>query len=225
MAADMELEPNSKSPRTRTIESPIGLIEVKDVSIREYRDAQESDSLEKLIRDKMVQSVAKSPDYRPVLADDLTVVEMEQVVQAVKDDREAKLKTSMNLVKNLWGGTMANAVRPIAPNLLYGANLLRTNASERMRLGLTEAMRPPTAPPAHSFLDFSEEKGRREQLALEAQIKTADMLEEIHNQLVLTEQQNQKDHDLQKRIFAAVLATLALTAVGVIATVIIQLSS
>lgn len=223
--ADKKVDLNSSSLNTRTIESPAGLIKVKDVSIREYRDAQQSGTLEKLIRDKMILSVAKSQDSPPVLADDLTVMEMEQAVQTVKDNREAKLKDSMALVKNLWGGTMAATVSPIVPNLLYGANLLRTNANERMRLGLTEAMRPSTTPPDNALLDLAAEKGKREWLALEAQIKTADMLEEIHTQLVVTESQNQRGHDLQKRIFAVVLATFALTAVGVIAAVVIQLSS
>ena len=225
MAEGKKLELITSSPRTYDIESPIGLITVNSLSVGEHLDARKSGTFDEFVRNKMIVSVSKTPNAPPVLAVDLTDEEMEEVVKFVNEEKEAKLKDSTKLVKNLIGGTMtAAALAPSVAGLLSGANFLRANASQRMHLGLTETVRPPGTEPFRELLNIDAEKRGRERLALEAQIKTAELLEEVHNQLAETERQNQQGHDLQKRIFAGVLATLALTAVGVIAAVIIQLS-
>ena len=188
MAKGKKLELITSSPRTYDIESTIGLITVNSLSVGEHLDARKSGTFDEFIRNKMIVSLARGPDNPPVLAADLTDEELEEVVKIVRDEKEAKLKDSTKIVKNFIGETMAaSALAPGVASLLTGANFLRTNAGARMRLGLTDTVRPPDIPPFPELLDIDAEKRRREHLALEAQIKTADMLEEIHNQLVETE--------------------------------------
>ncbi len=225
MANNEKLDSGTLFPSTRIIEAPIGRITVNEISVREYLDAQSLGTYDDLIRAKMIVSVAKSPVSPPTLAVDLKDEEMEDAVKAVRDDNESKLKSSTILAQSLWGGAsgIAAPTRGVA-ELVSGANFLRANALARSFSDPTVNVRSPEASLSRKLLDIDAEKARRERLALEAQVKTADMLEAVHLQLVKAERQNQKDHELQRRIFAAVLATLALTAVGVVATVVIQLT-
>ena len=207
-------------PSTYTIESPLGVVTVQDVSVGEYADAQKAGTFDELIRSQMIVSLTRPDVDVAIPAAELSESELNELAIIVKADQEAKwvefndkMRESFERMTNSLASKTAS---PFAP--LYD----RLNQQVQTSL---RALIPPIsgfAQQGASKVTFRERE--REVKALESQIATAEVLEDIYEKMVETAQQGQQDHDLQRRIFAAVLVTLAVTILGVVTAVVIQLT-
>ena len=209
-------------PRTFTVKSPHGVVTVSDVSVREYSDAQKSRTFDDLVRTKMIVSITK-PSGDIVLATDLPAEEMESAVAAVKakyDADDAKMRNSLGKFRDISLGLSNIGISRLSAFATKG---LYTGLDGQARSGVVGVTRLP--PSSFSPLDYSDavrDRKKREQLALESQIKATKVLEEIHEKIGEAEQRSQGNHKTQTRRNTIVaVASLTIAIIGVVVGVLI----
>ena len=218
MDEPMNLDLTSLFPTTYAVESPLGVVTVQDVSVGEYGDAQKSGTFDELIRSKMIVSLTRPNEDLPIPAANLSEGELNEVVAIVRTDQEVKWKDFRAKMKESLEGMLSS----IAPKLASPFAPLYSNINQQVSANLERL----TLPLSHSRVIQHERE--RELRALESQIATAQVLEDIYDKMVETGRESQDqyegNHSLQVKILAAALATLALTVVGLLVTLIIQLA-
>ena len=224
MAEPMKLELTSLFPTTYTVESPLGVVTVQDVSIGEYDDAQKSGTFDELIRSQMIVSLTRPNEDVPISAADLAERELDELVAIVKADQEAKWKEVTAKMKETLEGL--NGL--ITPKLASPFASLYSNINQQVSANLGRLTLPPINPLPISHPRVIQDERDRELHALESQIATAEVLENIYDKMIETAQQSQDqydgNHSLQVKILVAALATLAFTVIGLLVVLLSQLS-
>ena len=217
-----KLELTTLFPTTYTVKSPLGVVTVQDVSVGEYGDAQKCGTFDELIRSQMIVSLTRPNEDVPIPAADLAERELDELVAIVKADQEAKWKEVTAKMKE----TLEGLIGSITPKLASPFASLYSNINQQVSANLGRLTLPPINPLPISHPRVMQQERDRELHALESQISTAQVLEDIYDKMVETGKQSQHqyegNHSLQVKILAAALATLALTVIGLLVGLLIQ---
>ena len=223
MAEPMNLDLTSLFPTTYTLESPLGVVTVQDVSVGEYGDAQKSGTFDELIRSQMIVSLTRPNEDVPIPVVDLPERELDEVVVIVKADQEAKWKEVTAKMKESLEGLIGS----IAPKMTSPFASLYSNINQQAQAHLDRLMPPLVNLPTLSHSRATQHERDRELQGLKSQIAAVEMLENIYDKMVETAQQNQnqyqENYSLQIKILGAAVGTLFITVIGLLVALLVQL--